>query len=84
MVLHQDERYYAMGLKGGVLKRMAYSASRILITPNYEGHQTFSASEVFGRAMAQGISLSYYQLRSSLSTLLPMTCRFNVLATSKL
>ena len=44
----------------GVLKRMAYSASRILITPNYEGHQTFNASEVFGRAMAQGISLSYY------------------------
>jgi hypothetical protein len=59
-VLHQDERYYAMGHKGGVLKRMAYSASRILITPNYEGHQTFNASEVFGRAMAQGISLSYY------------------------
>jgi hypothetical protein len=59
-VLHQDERYFAMGHKGGVLKRMAYSASRILITPDYHGHQTFNASEVFGRAMAQGISLSYY------------------------
>jgi hypothetical protein len=59
-LLHQDERYYAMGHKGGVLKRMAYSASRILITPDYHGHNTFNASEVFGRAMAQGVSLSYY------------------------
>jgi hypothetical protein len=58
-VFHQDERYYAKG-QGGFWKRGFYAASRILITPNYHGHDSFNASEVFGRAIAQGISLSYY------------------------
>ena len=58
-LLHQDERYYAMG-KGSFVKRAFYAASRVFITPNYEGHNTFNASEVVGRGMAQGISLAYY------------------------
>ena len=58
-VLHEDERYYAMG-EGPFLKRGVYAATRILITPDYHGHNTFNASEVFGRAMAQGISTTYY------------------------
>ena len=58
-VLHQDERYYAKG-EGGFWKRGVYAATRILITPDYHGHDTFNASEVFGRGIAQGISLSYY------------------------
>ena len=58
-VLHEDERYYAKG-EGGFWKRGIYAASRILITPDYHGHNTFNASEVFGRAFAQGISTSYY------------------------
>jgi hypothetical protein len=43
-----------------VLKRATYAASRVLITPNYHGHASFNASEVFGRAIAQGISVGYY------------------------
>ena len=58
-IFHQDERYYAKG-EGGVWKRALYSSTRILITPDYHGHDSFNASEIFGRAMAQGISLSYY------------------------
>jgi hypothetical protein len=58
-ILHEDERYYAMG-KGPIWKRFLYSATRILITPDYHGHNTFNASEVFGRGIAQGISASYY------------------------
>jgi len=58
-ILHEDERYYAKG-EGGILKRAIYAGSRILITPDYHGHDTFNASEVFGRAMAQGISTAYY------------------------
>jgi hypothetical protein len=58
-VLHEDERYYAKG-EGPILKRAVYAATRILITPNYHGQNTFNASEVFGRAMAQGISTTYY------------------------
>jgi len=58
-LLHQDERYYAKG-EGNFWKRGIYAGSRILITPDYHGHDSFNASEVFGRAMAQSISLSYY------------------------
>lgn len=58
-VLHEDERYYSMG-EGSFLKRAAYASSRILITPDYHGHNTFNASEIFGRAAAQGISTTYY------------------------
>lgn len=61
-VLHEDERYYAKG-EGGIWKRGIYSASRILITPDYHGYNTFNFSEVLGRGMAQGISLSYYPSR---------------------
>jgi hypothetical protein len=58
-VLHQDERYYAKG-EGPFLMRGVYAATRILITPDYHGHNTFNASEVFGRALGQGISTTYY------------------------
>ena len=58
-IFHQDERYYALG-KGGIWKRGIYASSRILITPDYHGHSGFNASEIFGRAIAQGISLAYY------------------------
>jgi len=58
-VLHEDERYYAMG-QGGVLKRGVYAASRVLITPNYRGHNTFNASEIFGRGISQAVSVTYY------------------------
>jgi len=58
-VFHQDERYYALG-EGSIWKRMSYSASRVLITPDYHGHSSFNASELLGRGIAQGISISYY------------------------
>ena len=58
-VVHEDERYYAKG-EGPILKRGIYAASRVLITPNYESKSTFNASEVFGRGIAQSISLTYY------------------------
>jgi hypothetical protein len=60
-VLHEDERYYARGAgNGSIFKRGIYASTRILITPDYHGHNTFNASEVFGRAIAQGISTTYY------------------------
>ena len=58
-VFHQDERYYAMG-SGPKLKRALYAATRVLITPDYHGHNSFNASEVLGRSIAQGISATYY------------------------
>ncbi len=58
-VFHQDERYYALG-KGPIWKRAVYSASRVVITPNYHGHDSFNASELFGRGIAQVVSTTYY------------------------
>ncbi len=57
--LHEDERYYAMGT-GGVWKRGWYAATRIFITPNYQGRNTFNTAEILGRGVSQAISLSYY------------------------
>lgn len=58
-VFHEDERYYSLG-RGSIMKRAVYAASRVLITPDYHGHDTFNASELLGRGISQGISLTYY------------------------
>jgi hypothetical protein len=58
-ILHQDERYYALG-KGPIWKRAVYSASRVVITPDYHGRNSFNASELVGRGIAQAISTTYY------------------------
>jgi hypothetical protein len=58
-LFHQDERYYARG-EGSILGRGIYAASRVLITPNYNGHNVFNSSEILGRGIAQGIAVSYY------------------------
>ncbi|MFZ0962976.1 MAG: hypothetical protein WAO35_19080 [Terriglobia bacterium] len=58
-VFHQDERYYSLG-RGSVWKRIVYSTSRVIITPDYQGHASFNASEILGRGISQGISLAYY------------------------
>jgi hypothetical protein len=57
--LHEDERYYAKGT-GRVWKRALYASTRVLITPDYQGHNTINGAELLGRGVAQGISLSYY------------------------
>lgn len=62
-IFHEDERYFALG-EGGFWKRFSYAGSRILIARDYHGHNTFNIAEVFGRAAAQGISISYYPPKS--------------------
>jgi hypothetical protein len=57
--LHQDSRYYTLG-HGGLVKRTAYSFSRILITRTDAGNETFNASEIVGAGAAAGISDLYY------------------------
>lgn len=58
-VTHEDERYYAKG-EGPILGRSIYAATRIFITPNYHGKNTFNASEILGRGISQAIALAYY------------------------
>jgi hypothetical protein len=57
--LHQDPRYYTLG-HGGVLKRAAYSFSRIVITRQDDGSSMVNFSEVVGAGAAAGISSLYY------------------------
>lgn len=58
-IFHEDESYYAKG-EGGILKRAVYAASRVLITPDYPGHNAINASEILGRGVAQSILAAYY------------------------
>ena len=58
-IFHEDQRYYALG-KGSIWKRSLYSSTRVFITPNFQGHNTFNTSEILGRGIAQGISIAYY------------------------
>jgi len=62
-LFHQDERYFAKG-KGGFWRRSGYAATRVFVTPNYQGHNSFNISELLGRGMAQAISVSYYPSQS--------------------
>jgi hypothetical protein len=58
---HEDTRYYTMGPGGGsATKRIGYSLSRVVVTRNDAGHDTFNISEVFGAGAAAGISNLYY------------------------
>ncbi|HUP03104.1 MAG TPA: hypothetical protein VMU19_03895 [Bryobacteraceae bacterium] len=72
-VFHQDERYYAKE-EGGFGRRALYAASRVLVTPNYRGHGMFNVSEILGRAMAEGLSTSYYP--SQARTLMSLGSRY--------
>lgn len=58
---HEDTRYYTLGPGGGrKLKRMGYALSRVVVTRNDAGKETFNASEVVGSGAAAGISNLYY------------------------
>jgi hypothetical protein len=59
IITHQDNRYYTLG-EGGFLKRSGYALSRIVITRNDAGNNTFNMSEVIGAGAAAGISNLYY------------------------
>jgi len=58
-VLRQDSRYYTLG-RGGLVKRSAYSFSRVLVSRTDSGNETFNASEIMGAGSASAISSLYY------------------------
>jgi hypothetical protein len=58
-VLHQDPRFYQLG-KGGFWHRTGYAVSRIFVTRSDSGHSQCNASEIFGSAIAAGISTYSY------------------------
>jgi hypothetical protein len=58
-VLRQDPRYYQSG-QGRFLHRVGYAVSRIFITRTDSGGEQFNFSEIFGSAVASGISTYAY------------------------
>jgi len=59
-VLHQDPRYWRKGPGTSVVKRVLYSASRVVITRNDSGAWAFNASGVFGTCLGIAASNLYY------------------------
>ncbi len=59
-LLHQDPRYYRKGPGTGTVKRVIYSASRVVIARQDTGASAFNASGVFGTMMGIGASNLYY------------------------
>jgi hypothetical protein len=55
----EDPRYYTLG-RGGFFKRSGYALSRVFITRNDAGNNTFNISEIAGAGAAAGISNLYY------------------------
>src|SRR6202163_1470956 len=58
-VFHQDPRFFQSG-KGGFWRRTGYAMSRIVVTRSDSGTNQFNVSEVFGSAIAAGISTYSY------------------------
>jgi hypothetical protein len=59
-LLHQDPRYYRMGPKAGILKRAAYSVSRLAVARQDSGKSAFNASGLGGMALGIAASNIYY------------------------
>jgi hypothetical protein len=59
VVTHEDPRYYTLD-RGGFLRRTRYAVSRLWITRNDKGDQTFNVSEIVGSGVAAEISGRYY------------------------
>jgi hypothetical protein len=60
---HQDTRFYTLR-DGGFWKKSVYAVSRVVITRNDKGNDTFNTSEVLGAAMSAGLSNAYYPART--------------------
>ena len=58
-LLHQDPRYFRLG-HGSTWSRTWYSLTRIVITRNDSGRNSFNFPEWGGNAIAVGISNAYY------------------------
>jgi hypothetical protein len=62
-LLHEDPRYFREGPKNGILHRIGYSLSRLVITRNDAGHTTFNFAGLLGTAMGIALSNAYYPNR---------------------
>jgi len=61
-VLKQDPRYFPKR-RGSTIGRAWYAATRVLVTRNDSGRETFNYSEVLGVAFTKALSNAYYPER---------------------
>jgi hypothetical protein len=59
VLLHQDPRYFRLG-RGSMGRRVLYSISRVFITYNDAGRNTFYTSALTGTVVAAAVSNLYY------------------------
>ena len=59
-LLHQDPRYFRMGPRAGILKRAAYSVTRVAVTRQDSGKAAFNASGLGGMVLGIAASNLYY------------------------
>jgi hypothetical protein len=69
-LLHQDPRYYRKGPGAGVLKRVAYSVSRVAVVRTDSGRAAFNSSGVGGMMMGIAASNLYYPAASVRGTVM--------------
>ena len=68
--LHQDPRYYRMGPRKGMLTRVGYSVSRMVVARQDSGRMAFNASGVFGMGLGIAASNLYYPAASRNGTVM--------------
>ena len=59
VLTHQDARYFTLG-HGGIFKRLGYALSRVVVTYDDSGHNTFNCGEVCGDFASSALSTAYY------------------------
>ncbi len=69
-VLHQDPRYFRMGPESGIVRRAAYSVSRLVIARQDSGKSAFNASNIFGMILGIAASNAYYPAASRTGTVM--------------
>jgi hypothetical protein len=62
VLTHEDPRYYTLD-RGGFFRRTRYAVSRLWITRNDKGANTFNFSETLGSGLAAEVSGRYYPRR---------------------
>ncbi len=77
VMLHQDPRYFRMGPKAGILKRVGYSISRLAVARQDSGRSAFNASNFLGMGFGIAASNAYYPEPSRRGTVM-----YNRLTTS--
>ena len=58
-VLHQDPRYFSSG-KRAFIARVWYSTTRVVVTKNDNGDNTFNSSEFLGALLSSALQNGYY------------------------